>query len=239
MSKGRRLIVFGAVSSAWRCPRRRSPTSSGPRTGPIRRPTPPSPARRRQGARAALARVGRHRQGPGKVRVVCQGNGGWKSLSLLSESIDQGAQARLPAPPEPAQAAPEPVGRLRLLWQNVLLARRCAYNEIQPAVNASGNNDRVVVMPGVYTEPTSRAQPLNDPRCAGMTQEDSGGAKTPSYKYQVTCPNDQNLIHIQGRAVPTRRRPARRSRTARASPTSARACAATSSSRAPAWCRPT
>ena len=83
-----------------------------------------------------------------------------------------------------------------------LLARRCAYSEIQPAVNASHNNDRVVVMPGVYTEPTSRAQPLNDPRCADMTQEDSGGAKTPSYRYQVNCPNDQNLVHIQGRAVP-------------------------------------
>ncbi len=62
-------------------------------------------------------------------------------------------------------------------------------------------------MPGRYTEPTSRAQPLNDPRCANLTQTDSGGAKTPSYRYQVTCPNDQNLVYVQGRAVSRRAPP--------------------------------
>ena len=114
----------------------------------------------------------------------------------------EGPQARLPDPAQPAQAAAEPQEARKLLWQNVALAHKCSYNEIQPAVNASGNNDRVVVMPGIYTEPTSRAQPLNDPRCANLTQTDSGGAKTPSYRYQVTCPNDQNLVYVQGRAVP-------------------------------------
>ena len=88
-----------------------------------------------------------------------------------------------------------------LFWTNIKLAKKCRYSEIQPAVNDSGNNDRVVVLPGHYTEPTSRAQPLNDPRCADMKQKDSGGAETPSYQYQVTCPNDQNLIHIAGREV--------------------------------------
>ena len=33
------------------------------------------------------------------------------------------------------------------------LAKQCRYNEIQPAVFDSGNNDRVVIMPGRYTEP--------------------------------------------------------------------------------------
>jgi hypothetical protein len=136
------------------------------------------------------------------VRVVCQGNGGWKSLGLLVASIEKArAHGYRLRPSQPALRLSR-WEALKLLWQNVALARRCAYSEIQPAVNDSRNNDRVVVMPGVYTEPTSRAQPLNDPRCAGLTQEDSGGAKTPSYRYQVTCPNDQNLIHIQGRAVP-------------------------------------
>ena len=41
---------------------------------------------------------------------------------------------------------------------NRKLLRRCQFKEIQPAVTASGNNDRVVVMPGIYTEPTSRAR---------------------------------------------------------------------------------
>ncbi len=30
---------------------------------------------------------------------------------------------------------------------------------------------------------------------------DSGGAKTPSFAYQATCPNDQNLVYVQGRAI--------------------------------------
>ena len=95
-------------------------------------------------------------------------------------------------------------------------------------------------MPGRYTEPTSRAQPLNDPRCADLTQEDSSGAKTPSYRYQVTCPNDQNLIHVQGRAVPRHAaaQPAAHEPPGHPRPR-ARACAATSSSRAAAWSRPT
>jgi hypothetical protein len=141
-------------------------------------------------------------KGPGKVRVVCQGRGGWKSLSLLSKSIDAARKHGYRIRPSQPKLRLSRWDALKLLWQNVVLARHCRYSEIQPAVNASHNNDRVVVMPGLYTEPTSRAQPLNDPRCAALTQEDSGGAKTPSYRYQVTCPNDQNLIHVQGRAVP-------------------------------------
>ena len=88
------------------------------------------------------------------------------------------------------------------MGQNKRLAKQCAYTEIQPAVFDSGNNDRVVIMPGRYTEPTSRQQPLNDPKCAELTQQDSSGAETPSYRYQVTCPNDQNLVYVQGREVP-------------------------------------
>jgi hypothetical protein len=141
-------------------------------------------------------------KGPGTVRVVCQGRAGQKSLRLLSKSIDRARKHGYRIRPSQPKLRLSRWEGFRLLWQNVVLARLCDYSEIQPAVNASHNNDRVVVMPGIYTEPTSRAQPLNDPRCAGMTQEDSGGAKTPSYRYQVNCPNDQNLVHIQGRAVP-------------------------------------
>jgi hypothetical protein len=57
-------------------------------------------------------------------------------------------------------------------------------------------------MPGRYREPDSRKAPLNDPKCADLTQQDSSGALTPSYRYQVTCPNDQNLVYVQGRKVP-------------------------------------
>ena len=57
-------------------------------------------------------------------------------------------------------------------------------------------------MPGLYTEPESRSAPENDPNCnPSLLQEDASGDLTPSYEYQVTCPNDQNLIYVQGRAV--------------------------------------
>ena len=137
------------------------------------------------------------------MRVVCQGRGGWKSIAALRESIYKARKYGYRIRPSQPKIYLSRRAANELLWENLALARKCKYSEIQPAIFASGNNDSVVVLPGVYTEPTSRAQPLNDPRCADMTQTDSGGAKTPSYKYQVNCPNDQNLIHVQGRAVPS------------------------------------
>jgi hypothetical protein len=87
---------------------------------------------------------------------------------------------------------------------NRTLAKRCRYREIQPAVNASDNNDRVVVMPGIYTEPTARAKPTNDQSCNEFrTNGDKPGEEGTalSYAFQVHCPNDQNLIAVMGRAV--------------------------------------
>ncbi len=109
----------------------------------------------------------------------------------------------------------------------------CAYRQIQPAVKASRNNDRVVVMPGLYTEPTARKQPTNDPACDKYEiQNDRNQTGAVSYEYQFHCPNDQNLIAIMGRRPGRRRRRSRPASTATASPTSGRASAATSSSRA-------
>jgi hypothetical protein len=140
-------------------------------------------------------------RGAGDVRVVCQGRKGRASLRALARSIAaaraHGYEVR---PSQPRLRLTRKQAR-KLLRQNRALARKCRYDEIQPAVSASGNNDRVVVMPGRYTEPTSRKAPLNDPRCAEMTQLDSGGAATPSFRYQATCPNDQNLVYVQGREV--------------------------------------
>jgi hypothetical protein len=140
--------------------------------------------------------------GAGDVRVVCEGSNGSKSLRVLAKSIADarrhGYQVR---PSQPRLKLTKKQARA-LRRQNAALARKCEYREIQPAVTASGNNDRVVIMPGRYTEPTSRSQPLNDQRCSGMTQKDSGGAETPSFRYQATCPNDQNLVYVQGREVP-------------------------------------
>ena len=57
-------------------------------------------------------------------------------------------------------------------------------------------------MPGHYRERPSRRMPTNDPACADLVQDNGHGGLAPSYRYQVTCPNDQNLIYVQGRAVP-------------------------------------
>jgi hypothetical protein len=85
---------------------------------------------------------------------------------------------------------------------NAKLLANCAYDSIQAAVTDSHNNDRVVIMPGVYTEPASRAAPTHDPKCAGLVEtNDHGTTGALSYKYVSTCPNDQNLIAVVGRAV--------------------------------------
>ncbi|HEX7738345.1 MAG TPA: right-handed parallel beta-helix repeat-containing protein, partial [Marmoricola sp.] len=92
----------------------------------------------------------------------------------------------------------------QLLRINKALKKKCGYRQIQPAVTASNNNDRVIVMPGLYTEPTSSHMPTNDPKCAKykITDNKDGdilGAVT--YPYQFHCPNDQNLIAVIGRAL--------------------------------------
>jgi Right handed beta helix region len=83
---------------------------------------------------------------------------------------------------------------------NERLLGECRYDSIQAAVNDSGNNDRVVVMPGIYTEPESRAAPTNDPACDQYEeQNDRGSTGANSYRYVYHCPNDQNLIAVLGR----------------------------------------
>ena len=85
---------------------------------------------------------------------------------------------------------------------NKKLLAHCGYHAIQAAVTDSHNNDRIVVMPGVYTEPASRAAPTHDPACAALVEtNDHGTTGALSYKYQAKCPNDQNLIAVIGRAT--------------------------------------
>ena len=136
--------------------------------------------------------------GPGDVRVVCQR----ASLTLAKRSIERarkGGYRLRPSQPKRRLTARQ---AKRLLAANRALKEKCEFKSIQAAVNASGNNDRIVIMPGRYTEPESRKQPVNDPACnPSLLQDDQSGRPTPSYQYQASCPNDQNLIHVLGRAV--------------------------------------
>jgi hypothetical protein len=94
--------------------------------------------------------------------------------------------------------------RGELLARNRRLRRRCAFHNIQPAVNAAGNNTRILVLPGTYRERPSRKAPTYDDRCAkyrehGPEQEPGEPPQALSYRYQFECPNDQNLIAVIGR----------------------------------------
>lgn len=140
-------------------------------------------------------------KGPGDVRVVCQGKNGERSIAALKRTLKMAQTKGWRLRPSLERKKISAERAAKLLQLNRKLARQCEYRSIQEAVNDSGNNDRVVVMPGIYREPASRRSPVNDPRCRDLTIRDSSGAETPSYEYQVTCPNDQNLIYVQGRKV--------------------------------------
>ena len=185
---------------------------------------------------AALARIGRQRLWAGQG---ARGLPGPRRLEVAQrpDPVDrQRAQARLPAAAEPAQAQAQPLGGdPAVLGRTTCSPGSCAYNEIQPAVNDSRNNDRVVVMPGrLHRADLARAAAQRP----ALRLDDAGGLERrqdaqlplpghlPQRPEPDPRPGPRGARHAAARA--------RRSRTARASPTWARACAATSSWRAAA-----
>jgi hypothetical protein len=131
----------------------------------------------------------------GETRVVCKPN----SLELLRKSVRRARRKGFDIRPTDHRRLTAARARA-LLRINRELAELCSYRQIQPAVTASGNNDRVVIMPGLYTEPTSRSKPTDDPRCNKYeVLNDRGQEEANSYRYTFHCPNDQNLIAVMGR----------------------------------------
>ena len=138
-----------------------------------------------------------NRKAAGDTRVVCQKD----SLTLVKQSIARAVKAGYFIRPTDHRSFSKREGK-KLLKFNRRLFRMCGFSEIQPAVTASHNNDRVVVMPGLYTEPTARAQPTQDPKCQPFrTHSDSGDPGALSHAYQMHCPNDANLVAVIGRDV--------------------------------------
>ena len=133
------------------------------------------------------------------TRVVCHSDSMTRLRSSIAHARRYGYNLR------PHDHRSLSLTQAQQLWSiNAKLFAMCKYREIQPAVTASHNNDRVVVMPGLYTEPTSRAKPTNDPACAKYKITDNSGGDiigAVSYAYQYHCPNDQNLIAVIGRAL--------------------------------------
>ena len=143
-----------------------------------------------------------------QVRVVCQGSSLRRLKIAASQARRNGFRLR---PSQPVKKISRKQAR-KMIKLNQRLKKKCRYRSIQKAIDASGNNDRIVIMPGVYTEAASRRAPANDPRCnPSLLQKDASGDSTPSYEYQVTCPNDQNLLYLNGRAIKGKPLPAPRS----------------------------
>jgi hypothetical protein len=145
---------------------------------------------------------------PGITRVVCQQPSNKTtsnpSLVALNASVkDALANGYVLRPSQPRiLITKQQAASLRSVNNNLLAA--CSYDSIQAAVTASGNNDRVEVMPGTYTEPNSRAVPNDPAECADLKEtNDKGDTGAVSYRYQYHCPNAQNLIAVIGRAPAT------------------------------------
>src|SRR5438874_7017094 len=134
------------------------------------------------------------------TRVVCQRDSVKRAQRSLANAQSTGYVLRPTLGPQKISAKEA----RSLLDLNRKLFNRCRFHSIQEAVNESGNNNRVVIMPGLYTEPRSRSAPTHDPACAqyGIVN-DRGQSGALSYKWQYYCPNDQNLIAVLGRAPGT------------------------------------
>jgi Right handed beta helix region len=137
---------------------------------------------------------------PGDTRVVCQPDSMQRLNASLVTAQTTGYKIRASQPA--IKITKQDAQKLKAFNQKLFSA--CTYNSIQAAVTDSHNNDRVEVMPGLYTEPASRAAPTNDPSCADLREtNDKGSTGAVSYRYQFHCPNDQNLIAVIGRAPAT------------------------------------
>jgi hypothetical protein len=130
------------------------------------------------------------------TRVVCQPD----SLNRVQQSIHSAQSIGYVLRPTQGRLKISPAEGRALLDLNRKLSKRCQFDSIQDAVNQSGNNGRVVIMPGLYTEPQSRAAPTYDSSCEQYAiTNDRGETGALSYKWQYYCPNDQNLIAVLGR----------------------------------------
>jgi hypothetical protein len=136
---------------------------------------------------------------PGTTRVVCKKD----SLKRLKKDTKAARKNGVNYRPTETRRFSAKKGK-RLLALNKKLFKRCKFHEIQPAVTKSHNNDRVVIMPGVYSEPTVRKIPSFPKECDKYRTDNSDhGAGAVSYEYQFHCPNAQALVAVIGRALDT------------------------------------
>ena len=168
------------------------------------------PAGRRQGAQGALVELGGARRAPGPcpsrrspapAARRLQGHQG-RALARPPARIGaRGPQEGLPPPSEPAEAQ-----ALQATGAAAARHQRRAGGAVRLPLGQAAVFDAKEQRPDpdhagpLYRAASRKAE--NDPKCnPSLLQRDASGDLTPSYEYQVRCPNDQNLIHVQGRAV--------------------------------------
>ncbi len=146
-----------------------------------------------------LARLRRHRQGPGqRARRLSRATPSTSPRTRSRARRSNGFRLR---PSQPKKKLSDNKAD-KLLKINKDLAEHVRVR-VDP-----GGDQRV----GQQRPRRDHARPLHGARVArgagerpecnpSLLQEDQSGALTPSYEYQATCPNDQNLIYVQGRAV--------------------------------------
>src|SRR3954467_11833217 len=134
---------------------------------------------------------------PGTTRVVCKPN----SMTLARDDIAPAQTQGYKVRPTVAATKLTPTQASSLLAVNSALFQACKFRDIQAAVTATRNNDRVVVMPGLYTEEPSRAVPNFPPECDKYRVTSENGSGAVSYAYQFHCPNAQSLIGLAGHAL--------------------------------------
>jgi Right handed beta helix region len=131
--------------------------------------------------------------GPDETRVVCKEDSLDLAKAAINKAHDKGYKI-LPSDDKRKMGKNKAADMKEL---NSDLFDACEYEHIQEAVTDSGNNDRIVVMPGHYIEEPSREALTDDPACDEFELPDG----SVSYEYQANCPNDQSLIFVQGREV--------------------------------------
>lgn len=122
---------------------------------------------------------------PGRMLTVCRPDSGQRIATIYK-----------------GRSAAEKRKRRLRLRQN----KTCRFKEIQAAIDAAKSGDRIRIMPGIYTEETSRKVTFNDPRCGiddpkywEPTNDGHGeNGKVPTYQFHWDCKNSRNLIQIMG-----------------------------------------
>ena len=134
----------------------------------------------------------------GKTRVVCQ-----RGVAEEGEPLDQlRAQEGLPSCARRRGPRSSRQGRHASSSGSTAPSTAAASSRASRRRSTSrATTTASSIMPGKYLESKSRAKPTNDPKCAQYKEESDDGQGAATYRYQVNCPNDQNLIYLQGRAL--------------------------------------